>query len=84
MTKRLVLLSSTALSGIQPRPDFDPAEPDARAWTEAIAEAVRRGLLEPIGVNCDGKTIYQRTEKLGQHDTAPDTDWRPPGGNGHR
>jgi hypothetical protein len=25
--------------------------------------AVRMGLLEPIGVNSDGKTIYQRTTK---------------------
>jgi hypothetical protein len=43
MTKRRVLLSTcAALSGTRPRPDFDPAEPDARAWTEAIAEAARR------------------------------------------
>jgi hypothetical protein len=63
MIKRMLLSTCAAFSGIQPRPDFDPAEPDAQAWTEAIAEAVRRGLLEPIGVNCDGKTIYERTKK---------------------
>jgi hypothetical protein len=49
--------------GIAPQPDFDPADPDAVEWTELIDEAVRRGLLEPIGVNSDGKPIYRRTSK---------------------
>jgi hypothetical protein len=63
--KRRLLLSTNLylFSGIQPRPDFDPTIPDAAEWQKAHDEAVRRGLLEPIGVNCDGKTVYRRTSK---------------------
>jgi hypothetical protein len=49
---------SHAFSGIKPtQPDFDDhTDP---AWAELINEAVARGLLERVGVNADGKTIYR-------------------------
>ena len=55
--KRLLLTTAYALDGIKPQPDFDDhTDP---AWTALINEAVTRGLLERIGVNADGKTIYR-------------------------
>ena len=34
---------------------------DDKAWQEVIDEAVARGLLIPIGLNSEGKMVYERT-----------------------
>ena len=36
---------------------------DDKAWQEAIDEAVRLGLLIPIGLNSEGKMVYRRTQE---------------------
>jgi hypothetical protein len=36
---------------------------DDKAWQELIDEAVRLGLLTPVGLNADGKMMYRRTTK---------------------